>query len=145
MIRASDEIYHLIEEILGKVERPLTYLELYDIPEVRLAVDKRWAGRDEEDRRGKFSDFLGFMWRRNTLDRFRAESPDFKSTRRYALWSYAKRGLFQSDPNQNPIGEYKPPKADRIVTRNKGDMKITQKDGELIIELSKFTIIVKPH
>jgi hypothetical protein len=148
MIRASDEIYHTLERILGNVKYPLTLNELYDIPEVREAVDKRWKGRDVQGRRSQFSNLLGFMWRKNTIDRFPAPPMNSPSARKLPVWAYAKRGLFQSDPNQNPtknpIEEYKP-KPDQIVTRHKGDMKITEKNGELIIQLKSFTIVIKPR
>lgn len=130
MIKSSDEIYPVITAALEKSARVQTCADLMATPDVFNAVIARW-GEDKVRGSEKLSDALGFMWRRGVLDRFPA--PPSHSFARYA---YALAGRFGND------GQLK--KIEPSSTKNKGDLSVVEKDGEVIIELANFTIVVKP-
>jgi hypothetical protein len=128
MIRSTDEIYPTVTEALSKSTKPMTCADLMAVPTVFNAALNRW-GQDKVKASEKLSDTLGFMWRRGVLDRFPA--PPSLSMARYA---YAIAGKFDH------IGEpITPP-----LTKHKGDLTVVEKDGEVIIEMKNFTIVVKP-
>jgi hypothetical protein len=129
LIKSTDEIYPAITDALEKATRPHTAPELMAHPEVfKVALDK-WHDKGKAGE--KLSDTLGFMWRRGVLDRFPA--PPSHQMARYA---YGLAGRF--DANGDVI-RYEPP-----ATKNRGDVAVVEKDGEIVIELSGFTIVVKP-
>lgn len=130
MIKSSDEIYPVITTALEEATRPLTAPELMSNPKVFTAAIARW-GNDKVKTGEKLSNVLGFMWRRGAVDRFPA--PPSHSMARYA---YALKGKAES---HDEVIKFEPP-----ATKNKGDVSIVEKDGEIIIDLSGFTIVVKP-
>ena len=129
MIKSADEIYPVITEALEKSARVQTCADLMANANVFTAVTARW-GEDKVRASEKLSDTLGFMWRRGVLDRFPA--PPSHSLARYA---YALAGRFGND------GQLK--KIEQPSTKHKGDLSVVEKDGEVIIELANFTIVVK--
>lgn len=130
MIKSADEIYPVITSALEKATQVQTCSDLMANVEVFRAVTARW-GEDKVRASEKLSDTLGFMWRRGVLDRFPA--PPSHSMARYA---YALAGMFGND------GRLK--KIEQSATKHKGDLSVVEKDGEVIIELANFTIVVKP-
>lgn len=130
MIKSADEIYPVITSALEKATQVQTCSDLMANVEVFRAVTARW-GEDKVRASEKLSDTLGFMWRRGVLDRFPA--PPSHSMARYA---YALAGRFGND------GRLK--KIEQSATKHKGDLSVVEKDGEVIIELANFTIVVKP-
>lgn len=132
MIKSPDEIYEVLSRAFEGCKTPLTCVDLMDNPEVRAAAINRW-GSDIQESTEKLSDTLGFMWRRNVLDRFPAPS----STRSRARFAYAKAGEFRDF--DTPM-KYIPPEK----TKNKGNVEIIEKDGELVINLEGFTIVIRP-
>lgn len=131
-IRSDDQIYTVLDDFLEKASSPVTCADLMDIPDVRAAAIVRW-GKDIQRCREKLSDTLGFMWRREVLDRFTA--PFAENGR--ARWCYALKGRFE---DYDTPKVYKKPEK----TKNSGDLEIIEKDGEVVISLKGFTITVKP-
>jgi len=131
-IKSADEVYTAIEDALQDIKEPQTCASLMENPTVRAAVIERF-GPDVQEATNKLSDRLSFMWRRKVLDRFTAPP-----SRSQARWAYAPKGMF-SDSGE-PI-EYKK----KLPALPPDTMKITEKDGEVTIELQQFTIIVRPR
>lgn len=129
-IKSTDEIYPIITAALEKSEKIMTCADLLLDAAVFNAAMSRW-GNDRVKAGEKLSDTLGFMWRRGVLDRFPA--PPSHSLARYA---YALKNKF------NDAGDYA--KIEPSPVKNKGDMTVVERDGEVIIELVNFTIVVKP-
>lgn len=134
MIKSPDEIYEVLDKVFesGSVTSPLTCVDLMDRPAVRGAAINRW-GSDIQEATEKLSDTLGFMWRRGLLDRFPAPA----NGRTRARYAYAKQGMFKDF--DTPIKYIAPEK-----TKNKGNLEIVEKDGELVINLEGFTIVIRP-
>ena len=130
MIKSADEIYPVITEALEKATRVLTCADLMGHPTVFTAALGRW-GNDKARASEKLSDTLGFMWRKGVIDRF--DAPPSSSFARYA---YALPGRFD---NSGAVTKIAP-----ALTKNKGDMSIVERDGEVVIELKDFTIVIKP-
>ena len=131
IIKSNDEIYPIVTEALGKATKLMTCADLMGVPDVFNAALARW-GNDKVKASEKLSDTLRYMWVRGALDRFPA--PPSHSMARYA---YALAGRFGNN------GEVKlaPPSP---ATKNKGDMTVVERDGEVVIELKDFTIVIKP-
>lgn len=129
-IRSSDEIYEILERVLGSSKHMMTCAELMDNPEVRAAALERF-GKDVQLTTNKLSDTLGFMWRRGVVDRFPA--PPSRSMARYA---YALK---------NKIVEEEPIRYDNTLPKlGRHALSITERDGEVVLDFSQFTIIVRP-
>lgn len=126
-IKSGAEIYTVLEEVMGKIDKPLIVRELLDIPEIYTAVVNRW-GKDTQNSFNKFSDMLGFMYRRGLVDRYAAHSAN--SMARYA---------YQWRVVDTPM-----PKIVRSSLPNGHALTITEKDGEVILDFSQFTICIKP-
>lgn len=129
-IRSTDEIYPILDKAFEGANKPLTVSDLMGFPDVFTASLERW-GPDKVKAGEKLSNTLGFMWRRGALDRFPA--PPSISMARYA---YAKAGKLDA---KGEVIKYEAP-----TTKNKGDMTIVEKDGEVVIEMANFTIVIKP-
>ena len=127
MIKSSDAIYQVLYAAMEAANKPLSCVELLDIPDVGATARARWGG----DARDRVSDTLGFMWRRQTLDKFPTDMVG-----RGARWKYALRNKFPSDPALNPVG--------KLVAVNKQKIKISQQEDEVIIEFEHFVLTVKP-
>lgn len=132
MIRSQSEIYECLDKVFETAKEPLTCVDIMENSEVRSAAVARW-GKDIQEATEKLSDTLGFMWRRGIVDRF-AAPPNPRNKARYA---YAKK---QTVNSLEPVA-YEP----KVKTKNKGDMEIVEKDGELILNFEKFTIVIKPR
>lgn len=130
IIKSNDGIYDVITQTLEKCNKPQTVSDLMAVPSIYTAALQRW-GNDKVRAGEKLSDTLGFMWRRGVLDRFPA--PPSRSMARYA---YALVNRFTTD------GELQ--KIEAPATKNRGDMTVVEKDGEVVIELKDFTIVIKP-
>lgn len=101
-----------------------------DVPEIRAAAVARW-GKDIQDATERLSDTLGFMWRKGLIERYSVEvKPPGRSR-----FAYGRKHL--------PVKEE--PVPHKIVTKTKGNLVITEKDGEVILQFDKFTIVVKPN
>lgn len=131
MIRSQNEIYEHLDEALEKATQPVTCVDLMDDPNVRTAAMARW-GDDVQYATEKLSDVLGFMWRRGIIERFNAPP----NPRNKARWAYGKKAVAQNS-SMTPI-QPKP------KTKNSGDLEIVEKDGEVILNFEKFTIVIKP-
>jgi hypothetical protein len=129
MIRSQNEIYERLDEALEAATEPLTCVDLMENPGVREAAIERW-GKDIQYSTEKLSDTLGFMWRRELVERFNAPP----NPRNKARWAYGKKKVV-SDPHAVP---YEP------KTKNKGDLEIIEKDGEVVLNFEKFTIVIRP-
>lgn len=110
----------------------MTCVDLMDMPTVRSAAVERW-GKDIQYATEKLSDTLGFMWRRGILDRFIAPP----NPRNKARWAYAKKSV-EVAPEAVP---YDP----KSHTKNKGTLEILEKDGEVILNFEKFTVVIRPR
>ena len=131
-IRSNNEIYSALETALQKISQPQTCAELMDRPEVRAAALARF-GNDVQIATNKLSDTLGFMWRRGVLDRFPA--PTSRSMARFA---YALKGTFSNF--DTPIVYEK----SDLPKLGKHALSITERDGEVVLDFSQFTIVIKP-
>lgn len=132
VIKSNEEIYAVLTEKLEKISQPITCVDAMDSPEIRAAAFRRW-GNDPAAVTMKLSDHLGYMWRKGLLDRFNA--PQTTSMARYA---YALKNRFSD--YDTPIS-YVPP----AQTKHKGDLEIIEKDGEIILNFEKFTVVIKPR
>jgi len=127
-IRSSDEIYEILERTLSKSSNMMTCAELMDTPEVKAAALERF-GKDVQIATNKFSDTLGFMWRRGVIDRF--PTPASQSMARYA---YALK---------NKIVEKEPIRYDVTLPKlGKYALSITERD--VVLDFNQSTIIVRP-
>lgn len=131
MIRSQSEIYEHLEAVFEKAEEPLTCVDLMERPEVRAAALSRW-GKDVQYATEKLSDTIAFMWRRGILERF----PAPLNPRNKARWAYGKKDIVR---DTTPV-PYEP----KTITRNKGDLEIIEKDGEVVLNFEKFTVVIKP-
>lgn len=78
-IKSSNEIYDVIESALTDTPLALTAVELMERPEVRRSAIERF-GTGIQITTNKLSDLLGFMWRREVLDRFNATHAPSRAT-----------------------------------------------------------------
>ena len=132
LIKSSERIYQLLYAKLETATQPMTCADLMDSPEIRTVALERW-GDDVPGAVAKLSDHLGFMWRRGVLDRFNA--PPSLSKARYA---YALKNRFSE---QDAAQAYVP----KEQTKNRGDLEIIEKDGEVVLTLEKFVIVIRPR
>lgn len=130
MIKSNDSIYDVVTEELERSTQPQTVSDLMAVPTIYTTALQRW-GNDKVRASEKLSDTLGFMWRRGVLDRFPA--PPSRSMARYA-YALANR--------LDATGELK--KIEAPSTKHRGDLTVIEKDGEVVIELKDFIIVVKP-
>lgn len=130
MIRSNNEIYERLDEAFSAAKKPLTCVELMEIPAVRAAAIAHW-GKDIQTATEKLSDTLGFMWRRKVIERV---SSDTSRTR--ARFAYGRKEVMG---DKEPI-----PPVPSAKTKNKGNLEIIEKDGEVILNFEKFTIVIKP-
>lgn len=128
-IRSIKEIYQLLEEQLRKSTKPMTCVDLMDIPEIRNEALAEY-GKDIRIATNKLSDALGLMWRRNLLVRYPAPR-ESNTLARYAYsWDF-KQDAQESVPIPSPV-----------VSR-KAQLNITEQDGGVLIEFDKFTVFIK--
>lgn len=132
MIRSQNEIYECLDKVFENSKEPLTCVDLMDMPGVRDAAIERW-GKDIQESTEKLSDTLGFMWRRGILDRF----PAPLNPKNKARYAYAKKAVVN---DMDPV-PYEP----KVRTKNKGDLEIVEKDGEVVLNFEKFTIVIRPR
>lgn len=111
-IKSSNEIYDVIESALTDTPQALTAIERF--------------GSDVQITTNKLSDLLGFMWRREVLDRFNATDARTKSRYAYKLKSSQNIDL-------KPI-QHIPAKS---------SLKITETEGGVVIELDTFSITIQ--
>lgn len=70
-IQSASDIYNVLEQVLRKAVEPLTCVALMEISSVREAALAEFGG-DVQHATNKLSDTLGFMWRRDVIDRYPA-------------------------------------------------------------------------
>lgn len=133
-IKSRDETYSVIENALAGAKEPLTCADLMDRPEVRAAVLARF-GKDVQISTNKLSDLLGFMWRKEIIDRFPA--PASRTMARFA-YLLKKRDLPETHAELKPI----PPRVSNSTSLS--DLVITEGDGEVILDFKQFTITIRP-
>lgn len=122
-IRSSKNVYQLIEKHLQHSAEPLTCVELMEFPDLRQAALEEY-GSDIQLATNRVSDALGFMWRRDLLSRY--SNADVTSKARFA-YKWSERTT--SSPISSPSGK-------------KPEMKITEKEGKVVIELKNITITI---
>jgi hypothetical protein len=128
-IRSFKEIYQVLEEHLRKATKPVTCVDLMDIPEIRKEALAEY-GKDIRTATNKLSDALGLMWRRNLLVRYPAPR-ETNTLARYAYsWDF-KQDTQESTPIPSPV-----------VSR-KTSINVVEQDGGVLIELDKFTVFIK--
>lgn len=130
LVKSNDEIYPALEKAFSQTTAPMTCVDLMDDPEVFSVAMRRWDN-DKVKATEKLSDTLAFMWRKGVIDRF----PAPHNTRSMARYAYAMKNA--------PVEEVEPIPYSPPSTRHKGDLAIIEKDGEVILEFEKFTIVVK--
>lgn len=98
-IRSIKEIYQLLEEQLRKSTKPMTCVDLMDIPEIRNEALAEY-GKDIRIATNKLSDALGLMWRRNLLVRYPApvNRTRWRGTHTAGTSSRMPRNLFPFHP-----------------------------------------------
>lgn len=129
-IKSDEALYNIVEDVLGNAELPMTCAELMDIPSIRKAAIKRF-GDDVQVATNKLSDMLGFMWRRQVLERYQA--PPSRSMARYA-YKLAERSVeVSTDPLPPPVP---------LATRP--HFTISEQNGDVLIEFPSFTVRVTP-
>lgn len=100
-IRSIKEIYQLLEEQLRKSTKPMTCVDLMDIPEIRNEALAEY-GKDIRIATNKLSDALGLMRRRNLLVRYPAPR-ESNTLARYAYsWDF-KQDAQESVPIPSPV------------------------------------------
>lgn len=130
LIKSQDEIYPVLYRILEETDRPITCVDLIDDSEMYTVAMRKWDNNKVKATE-KLSDTLAFMWRKGVVDRFPAPN----NTRSMARYAYALK---------NVVKEAEPIVYTAPSTKNKGDLNIIERDGEVVIEFEKFTIVVKP-
>lgn len=135
MIRSDSDMYKYLDEVFEAAKGPLTCVDLMDNPNVRAEAINRW-GKDIQYATEKLSDMLGYMWKKNVLDRY-----PYAGTRTRARYCYTKKDA-PAVEEAEPI-PYVP--QEKTKTKNKGNMGIVEKDGELVITLKEFTIVIRPN
>lgn len=129
-IKSDEVLYTIVEKTLTEADAPMTCADLMEIPEVRNAARKRF-GSDVQLATNKLSDMLGFMWRRQVLDRYTA--PPSRSMARYA-YKIAKPQAVSEAPIPSPVP---------LTTKQR--FTITEQDGDVLIHFPSFTIRVTPR
>ena len=124
-IKSSDEIYDVVESALTNSPTALTAVDLMERPDVRRSAIERF-GTDIQITTNKLSDLLGFMRRREVLDRFNATDARTKSRYAYKLKSSQNLEL-------KPIAH----------APTKSNLKITETAGGVVIELDTFSITIQ--
>lgn len=100
-IRSIKEIYQLLEEQLRKSTKPMTCVDLMDIPDTRNEALAEY-GKDIRIATNKLSDALGLTWRRNLLVRYPAPR-ETNTLARYAYsWDF-KQDAQESVPIPSPV------------------------------------------
>lgn len=128
-IRSIKEIYSVLEQYLRSSDKPVTCVDLMDIPDVRRAAVAEY-GKDIRTATNKVSDALGLMWRRGLLKRY----PAPRETSTLARYAYA-----WDEPRQESIADpILPP-----ISSRKSHVNIVEQDGGVLIEFDKFTVFVK--
>lgn len=128
-IRSIKEIYQLLEQQLRKSSKPMTCVDLMDIPEIREEALAEY-GKDIRIATNKLSDALGLMWRRNLLVRYPAPRESNTLARYAYAWDF-KQDTQASAPIPSPV-----------VSR-KTSINVVEQDGGVLIELEKFTVFIK--
>lgn len=95
-IHSFKEIYQVLEEHLRKATKPVTCVDLMDIPEIRKEAFAEY-GEDIRTATNKLSDALGLMWRRNLLVRYPAPR-ETNTLVRYAYSRDFKQDAQESAP-----------------------------------------------
>jgi len=132
-IRSEKTIYTLLEKHLRSAPYPMTCTNLMEISEIREQALDDFSGdtRDVRVATNKLSDTLGFMWRRGILTRF--PSQEANSFARYAY-------IWDQQDDARPVEPIKPTQR-KVGT---SELKITELDDGILIEMDKFTVMIKP-
>lgn len=128
-IRSIKEIYQVLEKHLKLSTKPMTCVDLMDIPEVREEAIAEY-GKDIRIATNKLSDALGLMWRRGILTRYPAPR-EANTLARYAYVWDASQDAQESAPIPSPT-----------ISR-KSTFNIAEQDGGVFIEFDKFTVFIK--
>ena len=135
MIQSQTGLYHKLELLLKKADKPLTCIDLYDVQEVReLALSPN-----------RVSDYLGGLWRKGKVTRSAAARSDTDSSR----WAYSWRlkpgeaKETDADSNEPPQLVYDATTGQRRTLLDKPEILITHDDSTVSIDLPNFTITVK--
>lgn len=136
-IRDAFGIYHVLETILKRSDRPLTCVELYDNPDVRKFADST----------GRVSDYLGHMYRQGLLGR----EPAPKTPNSQARWGYFWKNRSEVQPkvvqmtappaNEPTSGGNVVPLQRKVLS--KPNIEISDNGGTVVIELAELTITIK--
>lgn len=130
-IRDAFGIYHQLELELKKSSRPLTCVDLFDVPEVRKHADSA----------RRVSDYLGHMYRRGLLGR----EPVPKTINSQARWGY-----YWKDRSQ--VKDLAAQKTEEVMQSlmastgkilSKPNIEVTDHGGTVIIELPQLTITIR--
>lgn len=132
-VRSDNNIYQVIDEVLKKASAPMTCAELMEVPEIREAAVEKF-GSNIQVATNKLSDILGFLWRRASIARF--DAPPSRSMARYA-YGYLNKPEARNDEPPKPLS---PP----IPLHVKPSFRITEKNGDVVIDFPSFTITVTP-
>jgi hypothetical protein len=122
MIKSTAEIYNVLESALSALDHPVTAAALMENPVVRAEAVERY-GSDIQIATNKLSDTLGFMARRNVLERYVSDDP-----RTTAKWAY----------------KLKPKPVVKTISSAPSLRFSENADGSLTIDFEKFSIVVKP-
>lgn len=130
-IRSDNEIYSVLEHALREADQPLTCVALMEIPAVRKAALEEF-GQDVQIATNKLSDTLGFMWRRDVLSRYLAQTEG----RARARYAYSWREKEQITPSPLPAPS-------SSIKRKKPVFTVIESDTDVTIEFENVTLIVK--
>lgn len=127
MINSSSEIYQVLEKALREASSPLTCSALMDIGYVREAAVNEY-GEDVQFATNKLSDALGFMWRRDAIERYQAPRGGSTKARYAYAWPKEKKSLV---PVPSPQSGKRP------------SFEIIESESCVTIEFEEFKIVVR--
>ena len=122
-------IYAVLERLLRATKDPLTAADLFENQDVKNFADSV----------NRVSDYVGHMWRRGLVQRWTAP-PQLNNKTRFAYtW---KEGGPTAEPVQDKVKRL----PEMRVLKNplsKPNIRITEEDDRVIIELDEFSITVQ--
>lgn len=128
-IRSKKPIYQLLEHHLREADVPTTCVELMEIPEIRTTMVEEF-GNDIRFTTDKLSNILGFMWRKNLLNKYPASGADGSYVRYAYTWSNKQEEAPRRVPSVSP-------------TQSKTKFLIQESEDGVILEFEKFTVTIK--
>lgn len=124
-------VYAVLEKLLRETKEPLTAADLFDNPDV-----KKYASTVN-----RVSDYVAHMWRRELVQRYTAP-PQLSNKARFAYMWKENGPTFEPVPD-NKVVKQMPNMKVLKHPLSKPNIRITEEDDRVIIELDEFSITIQ--